>query len=146
MKGYSAIALDNPKFPTNVGSALRAADCFGASMVLVSGPRLKRWCATDPAKAHRRIPMFWQQELVLPFDCVRVAVELIDGASDLTAYVHPERAVYIFGQEDGTLGDRILKQCRDVVYIPASTCLNLAACVNIVLYDRQAKARREPEA
>jgi tRNA(Leu) C34 or U34 (ribose-2'-O)-methylase TrmL len=38
------------------------------------------------------------------------------------------------------LGERVLSWCRDVVYIPTNGCLNLAACVNVVLYDRQSKS------
>lgn len=44
-----------------------------------------------------------------------------------------------FGAEDQTLGSRILGGCRDVVFIPSKHCLNLAACVNVVLYDRMVK-------
>lgn len=146
-RGYSAVALDNPKDPVNVGSVLRAADCFKSSLVLVSGPRLKRWCSTDTAKAHRHIPMIWGDDLqtILPYDCVRVAVELTEGATCLHSYAHPERAVYVFGQEDGTLGDRVLSWCRDTIYVPAWNCLNLAACVNVVLYDRLTKQLNKKE-
>lgn len=66
-------------------------------------------------------------------------IDLLPGAISLVDYVHPERAFYIFGQEDGTLGERIVKRCRDVVYVPTNRCMNLAACVNVVLYDRMAK-------
>lgn len=68
-----------------------------------------------------------------------MAVELVDRAVDLRSYIHPPNAFYIFGAEDHTLGERILGRCRDVVKIPSVICLNLAACVNVVLYDRQAK-------
>jgi tRNA(Leu) C34 or U34 (ribose-2'-O)-methylase TrmL len=76
---------------------------------------------------------------MIPFDCVPVAIDLIDGAQPLQEYKHPERAFYIFGAEDATLGDRVLSWCRDVVYIPTKGCMNLAATVNVVLYDRMAK-------
>lgn len=140
-RGFSVIALDNPKDPLNVGSAMRAAQCFGASLLAISGKRLKSWSATDTAKAHRHIPMLWTDDLslVVPHDCVPVAVELVPQAVSLTDYKHPERAFYVFGQEDGTLGERVLSWCRDVVYIPTANCLNLAACVNVVLYDRLLK-------
>ena len=57
----------------------------------------------------------------------------------LNNYKHPERAFYIFGAEDQTLGKRIVSFCRDIVYIPTKTCMNLAATVNVVLYDRMVK-------
>lgn len=75
----------------------------------------------------------------IPFDCVPVAVDLVEGARALHEYVHPERAFYIFGPEDGTLGKPVLEWCRDVIYIPNNYCMNLAATVNVVLYDRMIK-------
>ncbi len=45
----------------------------------------------------------------------------------------------MFGPEDGTLGDDVLSWCRDVIYVPTRYCMNLAATVNVVLYDRMQK-------
>jgi len=86
-------------------------------------------------------PMFKVDDLksCLPHNCVPVAVDLIEGAVPLTDYVHPERAFYIFGAEDATLGARVTDWCRDVIYVPTNGCMNLAATVNVVLYDRMAK-------
>lgn len=143
--GYAAIALVNPKHPENVGGALRAASAFGASLVVVAGSR-NEWLrhSTDTAKAYRRIPTLDVDDAreAVPFDCVPVAVEIADDACDLVGYEHPERAYYVFGPEDGSLGKRAFAWCRDVVRIPSRHCLNLAAAVNVVLYDRIAKQRR----
>jgi tRNA(Leu) C34 or U34 (ribose-2'-O)-methylase TrmL len=140
LRGYHAIALYNPKYPVNVAGVLRAADCFGAAFVAYSGRRYKRHAA-DTQKAYRRIPLFHTEDLrsAVPFDCVPVAIELLDSGRSLPTYTHPERAFYIFGQEDGTLGSQVLSWCRDVVYVPTRWCMNLAATVNVVLYDRLAK-------
>lgn len=140
MRGYAAIGLDNPKTDANIGSALRACGVFGAKMMAVSGRRYGK-APTDTMKAYRHLPFIQCDDLkeVIPYDCVPVAVDLIDGAHSLFKYMHPERAFYIFGAEDATLGSRVLEWCRDVVYIPSNRCLNLAATVNVVLYDRAAK-------
>jgi tRNA(Leu) C34 or U34 (ribose-2'-O)-methylase TrmL len=139
-RGYCAIGLEQPKDHNNVGSALRAAGVYGASMVCATGIRYKR-SATDTMKHYRHLPFLQVPNLrdVIPFDCVPVAVELLDGAFNLVEYKHPERAFYIFGPEDGTLGTRITSWCRDVIYIPTNGCMNLAATVNVVLYDRLSK-------
>jgi tRNA(Leu) C34 or U34 (ribose-2'-O)-methylase TrmL len=144
-RGFAAIGLDNPKSGVNVGSALRAAGCYGASMVIASGQRSQwRRMPTDTQKEWRRTPFLKVPDLhdAIPHRCVPVAVDLVDGAVSLTEYVHPERAFYIFGAEDATLGHRVLSWCRDVVYVPTSYCMNLAATVNVVLYDRMAKTGR----
>lgn len=139
-RGYAAIGLHQPKTPVNVGAALRAAGCYGAAMVATSGRRYSR-APTDTMKIYRHLPLIQCDDLhcVIPFDCVPVAVDLIPGAVSLKDYKHPERAFYVFGPEDGTLGREILAWCRDVVYVPTNGCMNLAATVNVVLYDRAAK-------
>jgi len=140
MKGYCGIGLDNPKFDNNIGSVLRAAGVYNAAFVAASGRRYKRH-STDTMAAYRSLPLMQVEDLynAIPFDCIPVAIDLISGARPLTTYEHPERAFYIFGAEDATLGKRILSWCRDVVYIPTSGCMNLAATVNVVLYDRMCK-------
>jgi tRNA(Leu) C34 or U34 (ribose-2'-O)-methylase TrmL len=140
MKGYCGIGLDNPKTDVNVGSALRAAGVYGAAFVAASGKRYSS-AKTDTMKHYRRLPLMRPDDVfdVMPYDCVPVAVEIVDGAINLNEYKHPERAYYIFGAEDNTLGERVLSKCRDVIKIPTSGCMNLAATVNVVLYDRLAK-------
>lgn len=139
-RGYAAIGLHQPKTPLNVGSVLRAAHCYGATLVAHSGARYKH-SRTDTMKAYRHLPLLSVEDIfdALPFDCVPVAVDLLEGARDLTTYTHPERAFYIFGPEDGTIERHIVDRCRDKVYVPTAFCMNLAACVNVVLYDRYAK-------
>jgi len=148
-RGYAAIGLDNPKTPANIGSVLRAAGCYQSSLVALAGERPNRLkmakCMTDTQKAYRHIPTIWCDDLheIIPVDCVPVAVDLIDGAKSLVDYVHPERAFYVFGAEDATLGRKITSWCRDIIYVPTNHCMNLAASVNVVLYDRLQKQLRK---
>ena len=140
-RGYSAIGLDNPKCNHNVGSVLRAAGVYGSSVVITSGQRYKPAC-TDTMKAWRRMPLINgvnDLKTHIPHGAIPVAIDLVDDAQSLITFKHPERAFYIFGAEDATLGKRVLSWCRDVVYVPTDRCMNLAATVNVVLYDRLAK-------
>jgi tRNA(Leu) C34 or U34 (ribose-2'-O)-methylase TrmL len=139
-RGYACVGLHHPKTPANVGSALRAAGIYGASMICATGIRYCR-AGTDTMKHYRHLPLIQVEDLrgVVPFDCVPVAVDLLPDARPLPEYTHPERAFYIFGPEDGTLGRSVTEWCRDVVYVPTRGCMNLAACVNVVLYDRAMK-------
>lgn len=143
-RGFACIGLDNPKNYFNVGSVLRAAGVYGAGFVALSGGRYKK-AGTDTMKAYRHMPLIHVADVfdALPFDCVPVAVDLVEGALELPFYVHPERAFYIFGAEDATLGERILSRCRESVFVPTNGCMNLAATVNVVLYDRLAKQKRK---
>lgn len=141
--GYAIVGLHQPKDAKNVGSVLRAAGCFSASSVIVSGARY-RHAVTDTQKAFKHIPLQHVQDLkqAVPYKCTVVAVDLVEGAKNLVNFVHPVAAFYIFGAEDSTLDDSVLKYCNVRVQIPTQYCLNLAAAVNIVLYDRMAKAAR----
>ena len=142
-RGYAAIGLFNPKTQTNVGSVFRAAGCYGAALVVLAGNRPRRLgsCATDTQKSHRHVPVLIVDDLydAIPYNCVPVAVDLLPGATSLPMFNHPERAFYIFGPEDGTLGYRHTSWCKHSVYVPTRFCMNLAATVNVVLYDRMAK-------
>ena len=140
MRGFACIGIHQPKNPMNIGAVLRAAGCFDARMIAVAGARYNNSTA-DTQKAWKHIPLVHCDSVlsVLPKGCVPVAVDIIDGARSLDTYTHPERAFYIFGGEDRTLDDSIISACRDVVFIRTKFCLNLAAAVNVVLYDRSVK-------
>lgn len=70
-------------------------------------------------------------------------MDLVLGATPLPEFVHPERAFYVFGPEDGTIGQEIIDRADAVVYVPTVGCMNLAASVNVLLYDRLAKTYRK---
>lgn len=139
-RGFAVVALDAPKYDANVGGVLRAAHCYAADLVVVAGQRFRRE-STDVYKTWRHVPLLQVPDVfdVIPYGCVPVAVDLVAGATPLSSYAHPERAFYVFGAEDATLGRRILERCRDKVFVPTRGCMNLAATANVVLYDRAAK-------
>jgi tRNA(Leu) C34 or U34 (ribose-2'-O)-methylase TrmL len=137
------LGLINPKSPENVGMVLRAAGCYEASGVFYTGERFNRarQFFTDTKNIHEKIPLTHVPCLA---DAVAqgvkiVAIELIEGATPLMDFVHPEQALYIFGPEDGSVHQEVLDRCDHVVYVPTVGCMNLAASVNVVLYDRLAK-------
>lgn len=140
MRGYAAIGLDRPKDTANLGGVLRAAGCYGAALVMLSGGRMGKY-ATDTMKAYRRVPCVEVDDLLasVPFSCVPVAIELCDRAKSMPQASHPESAFYIFGPEDGSVRKEILERVPVVWSIPMNGCMNLAATVNVVLYDRLVK-------
>ena len=139
-RGYAAIGLDRVKNHTNLGSVLRAAACFGAGLVLVSGGRIHK-ASTDTTKAWRHLPCVEVDDLLeaTPFGCTPVVIELHERARPLENFVHPERAMYVFGPEDGSVLTSIVDRAPIVLRINTRHCLNLAAAVNVVLYDRAMK-------
>jgi len=142
--GYACIGLYNPKGPENVGAIMRAAGCYGVNSVFYTGKRYERAAEfrTDTKQVHLQLPLIGVDDLqsVIPFGCTPVAIEIHPDAKPLTEYTHPERAFYIFGPEDGSLKKNVTSWCKDIIYIPTHGCMNLAATVNVVLYDRMLKA------
>jgi tRNA(Leu) C34 or U34 (ribose-2'-O)-methylase TrmL len=138
-----SIGLSNPKSPVNVGLVMRAAGCFGVDSVFYTGERYDRAAPfnTDTQNASLNIPLTWVPNL--PGDVADntqiVCVELAEGATPLPAYQHPNNALYIFGPEDGTIHQKVIDRADAVVFIPTIGSLNLAAAVNVILYDRLAK-------
>ncbi len=146
MRGFASIGLHRPKDHHNIGGVIRAASCYGAASVAISGERVRghEICApTNTTAGHRHIPIL-RGDLrdLIPFGAIPVAVDLVDGATPLPDFDHPASAFYIFGPEDGTLGACVLDWCPRRVMVPTQFCMNLAACVNVILYDRLAKQLR----
>ena len=139
MRGYFGIALWAPKSTDNYGTALRSAYVFDASLVQVVGRRFKRQ-PSDVFQTHRHVPTFEVNDIDPPYDCQIVAVEIAPGRSvALPDFQHPERALYVFGPEDGSVPKHVIDRAQHVVTIPGRACLNLASAVTIVLYDRAVK-------
>ena len=142
-RGFSMVALVAPRTPETVGGTLRAAQCYGCSSVYHENTRRgAHRAATNTGKADLHMPVCHVDDAIslAPIGTQIVAVDLIDGAVPLPRFRHPERALYVFGPEDGTLGKRHIERAQHVVSVPTRVCMNLAACVNVVLYDRLSKS------
>ncbi len=122
---------------------MRAAGCYRVDAVFYTGTRFERAAkfSTDTKGVRSQILLTGVttfSELLLNNMAV-VCVELVEGATPLPEFQHPERAIYIFGPEDGTISQDLVDKADAVVYIPTIGCMNLAATVNVTLYDRLAK-------
>lgn len=141
-KDSVALCIINPKSPQNMGSILRAAGCYGADTIYYTGERYARARAfnTDTKNVGLNIPVE-QVDIPDPSSGMdMVAVELVEGATPLPHFNHPKHAYYVFGPEDGSIEQSVLDRCQHVVYVPTKGCMNLAATVNVLLYDRLAKS------
>ena len=146
----ASIVLINPKFPRNVGGAVRSASCFNADNVLFTGKRVSldpenydnyRLPREERMKGYSEVTLANVEKFTPLFekDVVPIAVEKRESSTDLVYFQHPKKAVYVFGPEDGSLDKPILNLCHEFIWIPSKFCVNLAAAVNLVLYDRLAK-------
>jgi tRNA(Leu) C34 or U34 (ribose-2'-O)-methylase TrmL len=150
----AAVALVNPKFHRNVGNALRACSNFNAGDLRWTPERIPDpadWLPGEKLPREERMKLYQDVSIktfprhTLVDDLVSsgytpVAVEVRENAEPLPWFEHPDKAVYVFGPEDGSLDRGILTACHRFVVIPSASCLNLAAAVNVILYDRISKA------
>lgn len=142
-RGYAAIGLHQSVDWANIGGAMRAAHVYGAALVVLASTKVRKNSA-DTTKAWRHVPLMQVDPTAgvlsgCPYDCVPVAIELSDKARSLVSFSHPERAFYVFGPEGGSIPPGVQDRCKHIVYVPTKFCMNLAATVNVVLYDRLAK-------
>ena len=154
-----AIVLHEPKYPHNVGQVVRLASAYGIGQVWYSGERIRRALGGRLPREER---MKRYEDVLLvnhPDPLARlcgalpkarpVAVELRPGSESLVDFIHPDALaeddrqhgppIYVFGPEDGSLPGPMMKRCHRFVVIPSFECLNLAASVATILYDRMAK-------
>mgnify|MGYP000616035497 CR=1 FL=1 len=146
-----SIGLINPKSPDNVSSVMRSAGNFRVDSVFYTGKRYPRALMRNPdipdmrRKVGQTIPLSEVNCLMDIADITSanlklVCVEFAENAIALPEYQHPDNAFYIFGPEDGTISQDIIDRADAVVYVPTVGCMNLAATVNVVLYDRLTKS------
>lgn len=144
VRGYFGVAVWHPKTGVNIGTLWRSAAILDAAFIATIGKRYPPQ-ASDTIKAPRHTPLwhfdsvqdFWEH---MPWGCLTVAVEIHKRSKPLPQLVHPERAIYVLGPEDGSLPDEITNRAHVVTQIPGAYCYNLAVAGSIVLYDRIAKA------
>jgi tRNA(Leu) C34 or U34 (ribose-2'-O)-methylase TrmL len=140
-----SIGLINPKSPTNVGAVMRAAGCYQANNIFYTGKRYANAAKfnTDTNNIKGQIPLIPVEHIqeMLSNEVKLVCVDLVEGAIPLPEFEHPDNALYIFGPEDGTIPQHVIDEASSVVYVPTVGCMNLAASVNVLLYDRLVKRK-----
>lgn len=143
-----SIALINPKYPHNVGSALRIASCYGMKQLWFTGDRVtkaldgkKRLPREERMRGYKNVDLIQYDYFIDQFEqgVIPVAIEVRENAEPLYNFEHPENALYIFGPEDGSIPSTYLRHCHRFIIIPTRHCLNLAMAVGTVLYDRTLK-------
>jgi len=148
-----SVGLINPKSPYNVSSVMRTAGNFSVDSVFYTGKRYPRALMRNPGlpdmhrKVGQSIPLTEVESIIdaASPDMTLVCIEFAENAIALPSYEHPDNAMYIFGPEDGNVSQDIIDRVDAVVYVPTINSMNLAATVNVVLYDRLAKSAKSYE-
>jgi tRNA G18 (ribose-2'-O)-methylase SpoU len=141
-RGFFAVGIYHPKAEVNTGSLWRSASLFGAAFVFTVGRRYKRQASDTPGTpSHTPLLHFADlDDLVehLPHSCPLVGAELDPRASELSRFVHPERAAYLLGAEDHGLPQAVLGRCHRLVQIETARpeSMNVACAGTVLLHHR----------
>lgn len=147
-RGFFGVAVLNPRHQNNVGGLWRAAHNFHADWLATVGARYRKREAADTTHAALSIPL-WEFESLdeladkAPLGCKLIGVEQ-GGGPTLDVFVHPDRALYIFGNEANGLPSKVQTQwCHDVVTVGTASefPLNVATCGGIVMHHRHTTER-----
>lgn len=141
--GFYGIGLLNNTSGLNIGTLWRSAYILGASFIFTVDKKYKNQ-PSDVTSSWTKIPLYHYNNIEelknnLPFSTKLVGVEIADNSQLISQYQHPERAVYLLGNEQIGLPNSVLSMCHDIIQIPGFYSLNVAAAGSIVAYDRVCK-------
>ena len=144
--GFYGIGIMHGKHDHNIGTLWRSAYIMGASFIFTLGRAYKQQ-TSDVVNAWTKIPLYHYDSIDdlkkhLPYSTRLIAVELDEQSVPLETFEHPERAIYILGNEKNGLPEPVLAACHDIVQLPGAFSLNVAVAGSILLYDRVAKTKR----
>ena len=141
--GFFGIGIVNNVDALNIGSLWRSAYIFGAAFIFTIDRKYHHQ-GSDVTSAWARIPLYHYPTIAglkenLPHSTPLIGVEMNDSATPLPAFQHPDRAIYLLGNEQVGLSASQLSECHKVISLPGHFSLNVAVAGSIVMYDRIAK-------
>ncbi len=141
--GFFGIGILNNSDEINIGTLWRSAYLLGASFIFTVNKKHKHQ-GSDITKTWTRIPLyhfktFDELKEHLPYSTRLVAIEMAEAAIPLSEFEHPDRAIYLLGNEISGLPSQILKECQSLIKLPGEYSLNVAVAGSIVMYDRNNK-------
>jgi len=141
--GFFGIGILNNVDGLNIGTLWRSAFILGASFIFTIDRKYKKE-GSDITCAWSKIPLYHYDcfddfKDNIPFSTQIIAIEKKGDAQRLETFHHPDRAIYLLGNEKNGLPEKIISQCHSVLRLPGEFSLNVAVAGSIVMYDRSAK-------
>jgi tRNA G18 (ribose-2'-O)-methylase SpoU len=139
MEGFH-IGVNNVKYNTNVGTLMRSAYQLGASGVFTINKRYAKEKG-DTFNVRKQIALTHHASLEEFHEDRPVGVPLVaieKGGEPLSTFQHPERAIYILGDEDKGVPAEELAKCEYHISIEAARhpMYNVSVAGSIVMYHR----------
>lgn len=121
------LVLDSIEDPSNLGSILRAAECFGADAVILSsnrGCRLTSTARKVSVGASELVPVVTVSNLSNAIESLKearywcICCELSEESQDLFKFSFPDRSVIVLGSEGEGIQDLLSRRADFKVKIP----------------------------
>lgn len=141
--GFFGIGILNNSDEINIGTLWRSAYILGASFIFTVDKKYKQQ-GSDVTKSWTRIPLYHYQTVEelkdkLPYSTQLIGLEMGENSIPLGDYKHPDRVVYLLGNEISGLPPQTKEYCQALVKLPGEYSLNVAVAGSIVMYDRTTK-------
>jgi len=155
---YFGMGIESIKYENNMGTLMRSAHCFNADFIYTIGAKYRE-TPGDTTKVSRGYTILhWTNPMEMrantPPEAMIVGVETPNRVEEVRAngiiaptpveiidFIHPDKAVYVLGNEARGLSDDMLAVCNHIVYITTNYCLNVSVAGSIIIYDRYIKER-----
>lgn len=150
--GMTAVVVDRPGSPGNLGTLIRSCDAFGATGVIVTGHGVDLY---DPATIRASVGSFfvvpsltmpshkevagWIGNVRASYPGLRVVGTSAHAPETLREFEWSSEVVLVIGNETSGMSHAYASLCDSVVGIPmkgTATSLNAAIASSIVLYER----------
>jgi 23S rRNA (uridine2479-2'-O)-methyltransferase len=153
--GMTAVVVDRPGSPGNLGTLIRSCDAFGASGVIATGHGVDLY---DPATIRASVGSFfavpsltlpshrevvaWVGDVRASYPALAVVGTSAHAPVTLRDFVWSSEVILVVGNETSGMSHAYRELCDAVVRIPMSgtaTSLNAAVATSIALYERRSR-------
>ncbi len=136
------IAIENLGRDFNMGTIVRSANAFGVRHVHVVGR--KQWNKRGAMATDKYLHIHYYQSVeefenaMTERGRVIIAVDNVEGSTELQKTILPKNSVFVFGAEGPGLSDELLAVAKQVVAIEqlgSTRSINVGVAAGIAMYD-----------
>ena len=143
--GFFGIGILSGLHEPNLGTLWRSAYILGASFIFTVDKKYKSKGA-DVTSAWTKIPLYHYESYAhlkqnIPYSTKIVGIEMGEQSQDIHRYQHPDRAIYLLGNEQSGLPPSVVADCHDLIKLPGDFSLNVAVAGSLVMFDRESKRK-----
>jgi tRNA G18 (ribose-2'-O)-methylase SpoU len=135
------IAIENLERDFNMGTIVRTANAFNVHTIHIIGRR--QWNKRGAMVTDAYMNIIYHASIEEFVDAMKmdgraiVAMDIVDGAKDLSSQPLPKNCVMIFGSEGSGISEELLKRCDMILQIEqfgSTRSINVGVAAGIAMY------------